>query len=180
MKKQYWIILVIVLAALLLGGFAWMRLSSKSSEPASSPNGETEIIPEDPNAPWPDLSPDVSSDEPTSPDSTGSGSSGLGTAPGTPAPGNTSLPGSTAGSDASSASSGSETITGDTSSSGGSTSAGGPVSGGSSSSSGSSDVPDNTPGGGIPSEPDSGTSDDVPVISEAELHEYELPYIPLS
>lgn len=176
MKKQYWIILVIVLAALLLGGFAWMRLSGKSSEPASSPNGETEIIPEDPNAPWPDLSPDVSSDEPTSPDSTGSGSSGLGAAPVTPAPGSTSLPGSTAGSDASS---GSETITGDASS-GGSTSASGPVSGGSSSSSGSSDVPDNTPGGGIPSEPDSGTSDDVPVISEAELHEYELPYIPLS
>lgn len=62
MKKQFWFLIAIVLVVLLLGGFAWMRLSKDTSDAASSPNGETEIIPDDPNEPWPDLTADASPD----------------------------------------------------------------------------------------------------------------------
>lgn len=63
MKKQIWILVVIILLALMIGGFAWMNLSRDSAEGSPSPNGETEIIPDDPNDPWPDLTEETASDD---------------------------------------------------------------------------------------------------------------------
>ena len=93
MKKQFWFLIAIVLVVLLLGGFAWMRLSKDTSDAASSPNGETEIIPDDPNEPWPDLTADASPDASDGTHSSASDSSTPGTTPGTPAPRQSGSPG---------------------------------------------------------------------------------------
>lgn len=82
MKRSFWMLIALLLAAaLLLGGFVLMRHSHATPEGATSPHGETEIIPDNPNEPWPDMMEDSASGAsddpgaaslPTSPGDTGS------------------------------------------------------------------------------------------------------------
>lgn len=167
MKKYLWIIIVIVLAAALFAGIALMRRSGASVDRASSPNGETEIIPDDPNEPWPDLSADASSGTSSDP-----GAESLPTSSGSSNNGGSVSSGNTAASDAPASSGG--TSSGNAASSGGSAASEGSVS------TSDSDTPDTNPDSDPPSVPDSDSEDSDPVVSADGLHEYELPYIPLS
>lgn len=160
MKKQIWILVVIILLALMIGGFAWMNLSRDSAEGSPSPNGETEIIPDDPNDPWPDLTEETASDDSSGSDPVNNTPT-FGTAPEPSANENSVISGISPGSgssgsaDSSVASDGSDGADG-------------------------ADTPDSTPGISNPTPPDSGTTDSSPVVREDGLHEYELPYISLS
>lgn len=176
MKRSLWILIAIVLAAVLLGGIALTHGPHTTSEGASSPNGETEIIPDDPDEPWPDLSADTSSEA-----SSDAGAASLPTlSEGGKTDGSVSSGAAAPSSDVaatapdSSAASGSAVPSGNTVSSGGSASSGGSVSSGSSGNAGSHPDSDVSP------TPDPGTDDPYPIVPEEELHEYELPYIPLS
>lgn len=174
MKKYIWIILAIVLAALLLAGIVLISRSGNDSDKASSPNGETEIIPGDPNEPWPDLSAGASSDASSvsstaSPDAS-SGNAGTGSAV-------SSGNGSTV-SDLQTLPDSSDpsvnATSGDTAPSGGS------VSSGTASSPDSSGNADSNPDSGVSPTPDTGSEDGSPAAPAEGLHEYELPYISLS
>lgn len=173
MKKYFWIILAIVLVAALFVGIALTHRSDASIDRASSPNGETEIIPDDPSEPWPDLSTDTSSNTSSDP-----GAASLPTSSGAP---NNSSPissGNTAASSNAPVSSEGSSASGSTSSSHSASSDNPAASGGTVSSSGSS-TSDTDPDSGSPSVPDSGPEDSDLVVSTEGLHEYELPYISL-
>lgn len=164
MKRYLWIIIAIVLVTAMLAGIVLLRRPGTSSEEAGSTNGETEIIPDDPNEPWPDLEADSSSTASSD-------------------PGAASLP--TASSDASASSGNTATASGGSAvdsavTSDASTSSDSSVSSEVSASSGNSASSGSNPDSGTTSGPSSGSEDSAPAVSAEGLHEYELPYIPLS
>lgn len=184
MRKYLWIIIVIILAVALLAGIALMRRPEASIDRASSPNGETEIIPDDPNEPWRDLSADDSSGA-ASDDSSEQGTVSLPAASGTPAAG-----GATSSDNTTASSSGTSASSGDSNTSAGPSSGNGASSDSSASSepsspAGDSDISGSNPDSSVPSVPsvpDSGSDDNDSdlVVSADGMHEYELPYVPLS
>lgn len=176
MKRYLWILIAIVLAAAILGGTALLFRSRTPSEGASSPNGETEIIPDDPDEPWPDLSADASSEASSDAGAASLPTSSKGGNTGSSISSGTAVPSSDAATAPGSATaSGSAAGSGNTASSGSSAS-----SGGASSSGGGSGNTGSNPDSGVSPTPNPGTDDSDPIVSEEELHEYELPYIPLS